>query len=1030
MGEYSIHTDMGAAMRALHGACRMEEAAAVAALRGRIAMDPATRERTDARAQELARAVRRSAGEGGAEAFLRTYGLSTREGVVLMCLAEALLRIPDPATVDALLHDKLAGTHWQRPLADEGLLVNAASWGLMLTGRLAAWSEATGDDPQTVVKRLVARLGEPLARAAVPAAMGILARQFVSGETIDDALEAAAQAEARGYRHSYDMLGEAAHTAADAERYCAAYADAIEAVGRASNGRGPLAGPGISVKLSALHPRYEVAQKRRVAGELFARLLELAQQAKAVDIGLTIDAEESDRLLLALELFERLARAPALTGWDGLGMAVQAYQKQAIHVVDWLLLLGRETGRRLTVRLVKGAYWDTEIKLAQVRGLDYPVFTRKTATDLSYLACAQALLAARDDVHCAFATHNCRAVAGILELAGRRRNFEFQKLQGMGDALYRQVAEGEGIPCRIYAPVGSHRDLLPYLVRRLLENGANNSFVHQIVDPAVPLEQLVADPLRLIPEPYTPNPRTPPPVQLLPWRGAASLDLADERVLARLSEAVAAARRRAPVPERGAQAVQEPADTRRTVGFVRESAPAEVAAAVGTAAAAFPAWSATPAAQRARCLERAAEILEARLTELLTLAVREAGKSLPDALGEVREAIDYCRYYAHQGRRLFAAPAPLPGPTGEANTLALAGRGVFACLSPWNFPLAIFLGQVTAALAAGNTVVAKPAEQTPLIAREAVNILHEAGVPKEALHLLLGAGETVGAALVGQPGLAGVAFTGSLETARAIQRALAFRDGPLVPLIAETGGQNAMIVDSSALPEQVVRDAVASAFQSAGQRCSALRLLVLQEEIAERIETLLAGAMRELIIGDPAAPETDIGPVIDGAARAALQDYVTRLRARARPIAELTVPPELEHGHYVAPVAFGIDVGEIPHREVFGPVLHVIRYRASELEGVLDAIQATGYGLTLGIESRIDRFVDRVRRRLRAGNIYVNRNMIGAVVGVQPFGGEGLSGTGPKAGGPHTLLRYAVERTLSVNTAAAGGNARLLSEPE
>ncbi len=1011
-------------------ACRIDEAAAVAGLRQRLTLDAAANARIGARALELARRVREAPAGFGAETFLRHYGLSTREGTLLMCLAEALLRIPDAGTAEALIRDKLAGTGWEARAGEDDFLMNAASWGLLLTGRLAAWHDEPGDAPQALLHRLLARLGEPLARAALNQAMGILAGQFVRGETIEAALAAAAGAEAAGYRFSYDMLGEAALGEADAEGYARAYAKAIAAVGAAGGGRGPVEGPGISVKLSALHPRYEPAQRERAQARLATRLLALARLAKAAGIGLTVDAEESDRLILSLELFERLAREPSLAGWDGLGLAVQAYQKRALAVVDWVIALARGTHRRLVVRLVKGAYWDSEIKLAQTRGLDYPVFTRRAATDLSYLACAQALLAADDAIYPAFATHNCRTLASVLELAqrnGRRRDFEFQKLAGMGDALYRQVTETEDWPCRVYAPVGGHRELLPYLVRRLLENGANSSFVHQIADPAVPLARLVADPLEQAPQPYAPNPRTPPSVQLLPWRSAAGLDLSDAAVLARLTSSVAAARADTPAAGDG-RAVVEPADRRRLVGHVRDSTPQEIAAAVAAASRAQPAWNATPAQMRARCLERAADLMEARLEALMTLCVREAGKTLPDALAEVREAVDYCRYYAHEARRLFGAPQPLPGPTGEANTLSLHGRGVFACISPWNFPLAIFTGQVAAALAAGNSVVAKPAEQTPLVAQAAVALLHEAGVPRDVLQLVIGDGETVGASLTAQPGLAGVAFTGSVEAARAINRSLAARDGPIAALIAETGGQNAMIVDSSALPEQVVRDAMASAFQSAGQRCSALRILALQEDIAERVEALLAGAMAELTLGDPADPATDVGPLIDAGAAAALRGYVAALRPRARLIAECAVPQGLTFGQYLAPLAFAIDPDQLPQKEVFGPVLHVVRYRAVELEALLDALNAPGYGLTLGIASRIDAFVARVAARLRAGNVYVNRNMIGAVVGVQPFGGEGLSGTGPKAGGPHTLLRYCAERTLTVNTAAVGGNARLLGE--
>jgi RHH-type proline utilization regulon transcriptional repressor/proline dehydrogenase/delta 1-pyrroline-5-carboxylate dehydrogenase len=1021
---------------AIGRAYRMDEAEAVAGLRVRIALTLESRARIADRALRLAREVRRRAGESfGAEAFLRRFGLSTPEGIVLMCLAEALLRIPDDATADALIRDKLSGTQWEAPDAgDGGLLLNAATWGLMLTGTLSAWREEAGDDAATVFRRLVARAGEPFVRGAIRQAMKIMAEQFIVGETIGSALERAAPREALGYRFSYDMLGEAARTAGDAERYFTAYAGAIDAIGKAADPAAVTeARPGVSIKLSALHPRYEVAQAGRVFGELAPRLEALAEQAARAGIPVTVDAEESERLELSLELFERLARAPKLAGWDGLGLAVQAYQKRAIRVCDWLAALAGATGRRFMVRLVKGAYWDTEIKVAQVLGLDdYPVFTRKAATDVSYIACAQALLGAGARIYPQFATHNSHSVAAVLECAGERRGFEFQKLQGMGDALYDALLPEIGVPCRVYAPVGGHRDLLAYLVRRLLENGANSSFVHQVGDPDIPLERLVADPLDVAPEPYTRHPRVPKPRYILPDRlNSRGVDLSDRSVLERLTWRISSDRtaaRAASGPR--VRVIAEPADRRRIVGAVDEATEREVDAAVRGASVAWRAWDATPAVERARALERAAELLEARTDELVSLAVREAGKTLPDAVAEVREAADFCSYYAARGRDEFGAPQPLPGPTGEANRLEAGGRGVFACISPWNFPLAIFTGQVTAALMAGNAVVAKPAEQTPLIAQAAVALLHEAGIPRDALQLVAGAGETVGAPLVRHPLVAGVVFTGSYETARAINRALAERDGPIVPFIAETGGQNAMVVDSSALPEQVVADTLASAFQTAGQRCSAMRLLLLQEDGAPRILEMLAGALAELRVGDPAEPETDLGPVIDDDAKRMLEAHVARLRARGRLIAAAPLPASAAHGSFVAPVAFEIPLAELPQREVFGPVLHVIRYRVDALGEVLDAIAATGYGLTLGIHSRIARFVDRVRSRVRVGNTYVNRNMIGAVVGVQPFGGEGLSGTGPKAGGPNYLARFAVERTLTVNTAAAGGNAALLAQAD
>jgi RHH-type proline utilization regulon transcriptional repressor/proline dehydrogenase/delta 1-pyrroline-5-carboxylate dehydrogenase len=1009
---------------AILAAYRAPEAGAVAMLRAALALTDEQRTRIGAEALRLAAAVRvHSAGSLGAEAFLRRYSLSTHEGVVLMCLAEALLRIPDDATADALIRDKLAGTRWEAG-DEDGLLVNAASWGLMLTGKLAEWRESEGG-PRPVLKKLVARAGEPVVRSAIRHAVQIMAGQFVAGETVDEALE---RADRDRWRYSFDMLGEAARTARDAEAYLEAYRRAIAAVGERA-GRGPMEErPGISIKLSALHPRFETAKRERLGAELLPRLLALCETAAAAGIPVTLDAEEADRLLPSLELFERLARAPSLTGWSGLGLAVQAYQKRAPAVCRWIEALAADTGRRIMVRLVKGAYWDTEIKQAQVQGAsDYPVFTRKAATDVSFMACAQALLGAGPRVYAQFATHNCHSAAFILECAGERRDFEFQKLHGMGDALHELLVSERRVPSRVYAPVGSHRDLLAYLVRRLLENGANTSFVHQVSDPAIPLEKLAADPLALLPDPYVPAARVPLPRRLYPDRlNSAGMDLSDPAVLARLEERIR--RDRAAAGADGGAPVMEPAERARRVGAVTLSGAADVDAMARAAMDAWRSWDARGAHARAAILERAAELIEQAYDELVSLVVREAGRTPADAASEAREAADYCRYYAARARADFGRPLELPGPTGESNRLELAGRGVFACISPWNFPLAIFTGQVAAALAAGNAVVAKPAEQTPLTARRAVDLLHEAGVPREALHLAIGDGEAVGAPLVSHPAIAGVAFTGSYETAKAIERAIAARDGPLAVLVAETGGLNAMVVDSSALPEQVVADALVSAFNSAGQRCSSLRILLVQEEAAPRIIEMLAGAMQELRVGDPARTDTDVGPVIDEASRQALETHAAAMERAGTLIARAPLAPECSAGTFFAPLAFELELQWLPRREVFGPILHVVRYKASDLEAALDAIAATGYGLTLGIHSRLDGFVERVRKHLRVGNTYVNRNMIGAVVGVQPFGGEGLSGTGPKAGGPHTLHRFAVERTVTVNTAAVGGNTDLYRE--
>jgi RHH-type proline utilization regulon transcriptional repressor/proline dehydrogenase/delta 1-pyrroline-5-carboxylate dehydrogenase len=983
-------------------------------------------------------------GKGGIDAFLHEYALSSQEGIALMCLAEALLRIPDAETVDKLIRDKIAPADWGTHLGhSESLFVNASTWALMLTGRLVK-GEAAQRDLRGALRRLISRSGEPVVRQAVTAAMRILGRQFVMGRTIGEALERARPAERHGYRHSYDMLGEAARTAADAHRYFESYAAAIAAIGKAAGGRSVHDAPGISVKLSALHPRYEMAQRGRVLRELLPVTRELAGRAARSGIGFTIVAEEAERLDLSLDIVEALALDPELAGWGGFGLAIQAYQKRALPLVEWLADLARRGRRRLMVRLVKGAYWDSEIKRSQERGLEaYPVFTRKVATDVSYIACARRLLAAPDAFYPQFATHNAHTLAAVLEMAGGREDYEFQRLHGMGEALYDQIVGPDKLnrPCRVYAPVGSHEDLLAYLVRRLLENGANTSFVNRIVDERAPIEQIIADPIsRLRRLERKPHPRIPLPAELYgpQRRNARGIDLSDASRLGDLQAAMdrAAARAWSAAPIVGgaelagpSRPVLDPADRRRIVGHVSEAGENQVEQALTRAVRAARRWDGTPVAERARCLERAADLYERHMTELMTLIVREGGRTVPDALSEVREAVDFCRYYALRARADLA-PIQMPGPTGERNMLSLHGRGVFACISPWNFPLAIFTGQIVAALAAGNAVIAKPAEQTPLVAARAVRLLHEAGIPPEGLHLLPGEGATVGALLVKDPRVAGVAFTGSTETAHAINLELARRGGPIVPFIAETGGQNALIVDSSALPEQVVGDVVASAFNSAGQRCSALRVLFLQTDIADRVLTMLEGAMRELAIGDPGLLATDIGPVVDEDARRTLEAHAERMAREGRILCELELPAGTEHGSFFAPRVIEIDrLGRL-EREVFGPILHVVRWPGDRLGDVLDQIEATGYGLTLGVHSRIDATVNEITARLPVGNAYVNRNMVGAVVGVQPFGGEGLSGTGPKAGGPHYLYRFATERTLSVDTTAAGGNASLLSLQE
>ena len=996
----------------------------------------------DARARELVvqvRAGRRRT--GGLDAFLKEYALTSDEGVVLMCLAEALLRVPDAATADKLIRDKIAPAQWEKHLGkSESALVNASTWGLMLTGRVIRLDDPKAKGLASAMKRIVTRSGEPVIRQAMAYAMRIMGEQFVLGRTIKEALSRADANEARGYRHSFDMLGEAAMTAADAARYFDSYRAAIEAIGAHHAGREAeiFARPSISVKLSALHPRYDYLQRDRVLRELLPRVAALRDAARTHHLGLTIDAEEADRLDLSLDLFAALTEGEGAAPWNGLGLAVQAYQKRGLDVIAWLAALARRQGRRIPVRLVKGAYWDSEIKRGQEQGLsDYPVFTRKAATDMSYLACMRALLGAGDAFYPQFATHNAHTAAAALVL-GKGAAFEFQRLHGMGDALYDAIVTPGGQACRVYAPVGSHEDLLAYLVRRLLENGANTSFVNRLADDEAPIGEIVADPVAALDAlPSKRHPRIPKPRDLFsPRLNSPGVLLSDPAVALPLLEAVqrAAAGPHEALPvidgramANARRAVVDPADPAAIVGHVGEAMAADAARALDVCAAAQSSWDELGGAARADILERAASLMETRIPQLIALCVKEAGKTLVNAQGDVREAIDFLRYYAAEARWQFSGALALPGPTGERNTLALKGRGVFACIAPWNFPVAIFTGQVAAALAAGNGVIAKPAEQTPLTAAAVISILHEAGVPGGALAFLPGDGPTLGRVLLSDPRLAGVAFTGSTETARVIARALAAREGALATLIAETGGQNAMIVDSTALPEQVVRDAVTSAFDSAGQRCSALRVLFVQEDIAPRVIDMIAGAMDELTIGDPMRLSTDIGPVIDNDALQTLAQHAERMTREGKHVHTASRLEGAKGGYFFAPRAFEIDSLARLTREVFGPILHIVRYRADRLDQVCDAINATGYGLTLSIHSRTEAMPAFVRARVRAGNVYVNRNQIGAVVGAQPFGGEGLSGTGPKAGGPHYLPRFAVERVVSVNTAAAGGNTALLS---
>ncbi len=1009
-------------------------------------------------ALRIARGVRersRSSGRAGlVQGLLQEFALSSAEGVALMCLAEALLRIPDAATRDALIRDKIGDGDWQQHLGQSpSIFVNAASWGLLLTGKLVATHSDTGLG--ATLKRVVTRGGEPLIRKGVDMAMRMMGEQFVTGETIEQALANARPREAEGFRYSYDMLGEAALTADDAERYLGSYERAIDAIGKASNGRGIVDGPGISIKLSALHPRYVRSQVGRVMAELYPRLVQLAAQARQHDIGLNIDAEESERLELSLDLIERLSFDPALSGWNGLGVVIQAYAKRCPAVVDFLVDLARRSGRRLMVRLVKGAYWDSEIKRAQVDGQSgYPVYTRKPYTDVAYIACARKLLAAPDAVFAQFATHNAQTLAAIHALADpgtwHPGQYEFQCLHGMGEPLYEQVvgevASGKlGRPCRIYAPVGTHDTLLAYLVRRRLENGANTSFVNRIADENLALEDLVQDPVQTVRaiaaadrQLGLPHPAVGLPQSLFGTvrQNSAGLDLADERTLAQLTDAFASEADHPwsaeplldrPGAERGPLTlVCNPAALGDRVGSVCEATVADVGAAVGAAVDAASRWAAVSPAERAACLDAAADRLEADRFNLIPLLFREAGKTCANAVSEVREAVDFLRYYAAEVRRDFDNTSHRP-------------LGAVVCISPWNFPLAIFTGQVAAALAAGNAVLAKPAEQTPLIAAAAVRALHAAGIPRGALQLLPGRGETVGAALIGDARVQGVLFTGSTEVARILQRTLATRltaAGQPVPLIAETGGQNALVVDSSALAEQAVADIVSSAFDSAGQRCSALRLLCVQDDVADRVLGMLKGAVQELQIGDPRQLATDVGPVIDAEARNGIERHVAMMASRGHAVWRAHLPqsvladgaPALD-GHFVPPTVIEIVHVSDLEREVFGPVLHVLRYPREKLAETLRAINATGYGLTQGVHTRIDETVAQVVQASQAGNLYVNRNIVGAVVGVQPFGGEGLSGTGPKAGGPLYLLRLLAERPVQAARLAVARNGAVERPP-
>lgn len=1024
----------------------LPETASVEALLALIKISDAQKVEIDTKATQLVQQVRDARkSDKGIDAFMQEYDLSSEEGVALMCLAEALLRIPDSETADKLLKDKLGSADWDKHAGNSSSwFVNAATWSLMLTGSIYREDETEGKLKKGL-KSLAAKGGGIFIRNAVRQGMKVLGTQFVLGQTIDEALKKAQDTEKLGYLHSYDMLGEAARTEEDAQNYYTAYEQAIHAIGESTKGAGPINGSGLSIKLSALHPRYKMSKREDVLKKLGDRLLKLAILAKQYNIGLTVDAEEADRLELSLEIFEQVYLAGDLSDYAGLGLAVQAYQKRAPYVLDYVADLARRGGRKIMVRLVKGAYWDYEVKNAQTMGYDnYPVFTRKNNTDVSYLACAQKMLAMREFIFPMFATHNAQTLASIYVLAGDSHDYEFQCLHGMGRPLYDQIVGKENFDrvCRIYAPVGRHQELLAYLVRRLLENGANTSFVNRITDENEPIEKIIQDPtarVAKLTQKAHPHIPLPPNLYGADRRNSKGLNLSDNATLKILQTELSAAMNKSyearPMIsgakcQQVAKPVVSPMDNQYVVGQCVDTDLEGCEIALQNATRAFVAWDEAGVEARADLLKKLADALEHAMPELMALAIIEAGKTVADAVAEVREAVDFCRYYADQALK-HLAPLTMPGPTGELNMLLLHGRGPFLCISPWNFPLAIFIGQVVAALVAGNTVLAKPAEATSLIAARAVEIMHEVGFPKKVIQLIPGKGSVIGNKLSADERIKGVMFTGSTEVAKSIQRNLAERAGEIIPFIAETGGQNIMIVDSSALPEQVVADVIDSAFGSAGQRCSALRVLFLQEDVADKIIHMLVGAMKELSVGDTRDIATDVGPVINVSAQAGLQAHIDQMKMEAKLLYQVECAEDiLKKGTFIAPIAFELSGIDQLKREQFGPVLHVIRYQESEFDSTIDKINSTGYGLTFGAHSRITHVIEKLCKKIRVGNVYINRNMIGAVVGVQPFGGEGLSGTGPKAGGPHYLPRLCSEKTISINTTAAGGNATLLSLPE
>jgi RHH-type proline utilization regulon transcriptional repressor/proline dehydrogenase/delta 1-pyrroline-5-carboxylate dehydrogenase len=1008
--------------------------------------DKDTIDKITRQASDLVTAIRKDErSKDGVEAFLQQYSLSTKEGIILMCLAEALLRIPDARVANNLIRDKLTAADWEKHTGQSNsYLVNASTWGLMLTGKIVDTDKDGDGKPDSMIRGLIAKFGEPVIRQAMNQAMRIMGRQFVLGRNIKEALKRGSKSVEKGYTHSFDMLGEAAYTMPDAKRYFEAYSNAIAEIGAVKVQAGNQA-PSISIKLSALHPRYEEGQRDRILTEMVATVKKLVEQARELDVAVTIDAEEADRLELSLDVFEAIYDSAVCDGWEGFGMVVQAYSKRALPVLGWLNGLSQKHGRRIPLRLVKGAYWDQEVKWSQQGGYSsYPVFTRKCGTDVSYLACAKYLLKSQDAFYPQFATHNAQTVYSILDMADGNRDFEFQRLHGMGESLYDLILKQyPDLNCRIYAPVGNHKDLLPYLVRRLLENGANTSFVHQLVDENTAISELVEHPCETLESFETlHNDRIPLPPHIYEDFGEMRINSSGvnlhihseiEPFMNQVKHFLDNQWHAKPIIDGQEYTNDEeqvicPYDHSHTVGTIHKATEEQALKALTVAHENFIAWDVTPVQQRAALLDKVADALEENKHELIALCSRDGGKSLQDGIDEVREAIDFCRYYAYNARNQFGHEIHLPGPTGESNDLYLQGRGVFACISPWNFPLAIFIGQVAAALVAGNTVIAKPADQTTLVAYRAVQIMHQAGIPASVLQFVPIRGSVLGKVILADNRIAGVAFTGSTTTAHTINRTLATRDAMLSPLIAETGGQNAMIVDSSALPEQVVEDVVHSAFTSAGQRCSALRVLYLQEDIADKIIEVLSGAMQELRLGNPTDLSTDVGPVIDMAAREELQGHIDELKAAGKLISETPMPEGLEgHGSFLSPVAFEIDHINDLEQEWFGPIVHIVRYKAKDLDKVIDQINDYGFGLTLGVHSRNESTAMYIDKRARVGNVYINRNMIGATVGVQPFGGQGLSGTGPKAGGPFYLYRFATEHTRTNNTAAIGGNATLLS---